>query len=376
MSISASKDQFSWRGPASGRAPRPFSVKLKEVFIPPKGEKVLPTASGMMLILIGLCLGLAAYNTENNILFAALSLLIATIVLSGFFCWSNIISARWRLETSSTFRVGEEGEVAVVVENARQRFPLFCLLFYLIDETTQEENDLHLIESVAPGDSCRLVWRHRPKKRCIAKFKIHETSSSFPFGFLRKHVPGECVVKAIIWPARIEYQRLKMIGTGFGWQGASTKSKGTTGELIGIRQYTKGDAPRSIHWKVSARQGTLVVKQHAAESQARYSIVLNPSRYLWPKEDVFEKMCSFVASLAEDLFLAGDLDHCRIVGGASIKISRVADLSSFLDEVSALVWGADSSDREGLVQSNCVVFSPIDGNSVGAIVNGTTIAKA
>ena len=86
-------------------------------------------------------------------------------------------------------------------------------------------------------------------------------------------------------------------------------------------------------------------------------------------------MCSFVASLAEDLFLAGDLDHCRIVGGASIKISRVADLSSFLDEVSALVWGSESSDSENLVQSNCVLFSPLDGKSVGAIVNGTTIAK-
>ena len=375
MSISASKDQFVWRGPASGRTPRPFSVKLKEIFIPPKGEKVLPSASGMMLILIGLCLGLAAYNTENNILFAALSLLIAMIIMSGFFCWSNIVSARWRLETSSTFRVGEDGEVAVVVENARRRFPLFCLLFHLGDETSHEVSDLYLTESVAPGESSRLVWRYRPKKRCVARFRIFETTSSFPFGFLHKHVLGECEVKARIWPARTEYQRLKMIGTGFGWRGASTKAKGSTGELIGLRQYAKGDAPRSIHWKVSARQGTLVVKQHAAESQARYSLVVNPSRYLWPKEDVFEKMCSFVASLAEDLFLAGDLDHCWIVGGVSIKINRVADLSSFLDEVSALVWGSESSDSENLVQSNCVVFSPLDGKSVGAIVNGTTIAK-
>ncbi len=376
MAISASKDQFSWRGPASGRTPRPLSTKIKEIFVPPKGEKVLPTASGMMLILIGLCLGLAAYNTENNILFAALSLLIATIIMSGFFCWSNIISARWRLETSSTFRVGEDGEVAVVVENARQRFPLFCLLFQVGNDTTEEFSELHLTESVAPGAASRLVWRHRPQKRCVAHFRIYETTSSFPFGFLRKYVPGECEVKAKIWPARVQYQRLKMIGTGFGWQGASTKAKGSTGELIGLRQYAKGDAPRSIHWKVSARQGTLVVKQNAAESQARYSLVVNPSRYLWAKEDLFEKMCSFVASLAEDLFLAGDLDHCRIVGGPSIKISRVADLGSFLDEISALKWGADSSDGESATQSNCVVFSPLDGNSVGAIVNGTTIAKA
>ncbi len=243
------------------------------------------------------------------------------------------------------------------------------------NDSTEETHDLHLQDSIAPGASSRLVWRYRPQKRCVARFRIYETTSSFPFGFLRKFVPGECEAIARIWPARIEYRKLKMMGTGFGWQGASTKAKGTTGELIGLRQYCRGDAPRSIHWKVSARQGSLVVKQHAAESQARYSLVVNPSSYLWPREDLFEKMCSFVASLAEDLFLAGDLDHCRIVGGPSMKISRVADLGSFLDEISALNWGGDSESSETAAQPNCVVFSPVEGNSVGAIVNGTTIAK-
>ncbi len=376
MSLSAAKDQFAWRGPASDRAAKPFSTKVKELFIPPKGEKVLPTASGMMLILIGLCIGLAAYNTENNILFAALSLLVATIVMSGLFCWSNIISARWRLETSPTFRVGEDGEISVVIENARQRFPLFCLLFDVGNEKTGESTALHLRESLDPGASCRLVWRYRPTQRCVAHFRIFEAVSSFPFGFLRKHVPGECAAEAKIWPARIEYRRLKMVGSGFGWQGASTKKKGSTGELIGLRQYARGDAPRSIHWKVSARQGNLVVKQNAAESQARYSLIVNPSGYLWPKEALFEKMCSFVTSLAEDLFLAGDLDCCQILGGSKIKISRVADLGTFFDEISALEWQLDSNVGENTEQSRAVTFSPLNGNSVGAVVNGKTIAEA
>jgi hypothetical protein len=97
MSASAAKDQFDWGGPASDRRPKSLVVKFRELFIPPKGEKVLPTGSGMILILVGLCLGLAAYNTENNILFAALSLLLGLIVMSGVFCWANLLCARWRL---------------------------------------------------------------------------------------------------------------------------------------------------------------------------------------------------------------------------------------------------------------------------------------
>lgn len=376
MPTSAANDQFDWRGPASKRSSRPLAVKFKELFIPPKGEKVLPTASGMMLILVGLCLGLAAYNTENNILFAALSLLLSLIVMSGVFCWANLLSARWRLETSSTFRVGEAGEVAIVVENARQWFPLFCLRFELECEKSGDSNQLYLKDSLEPGKSCRIVWRYSPKMRSVTKIRIFDAVSSFPFGFLRKHVAGGCEQEVRIWPARVVYSRLRTSGSGFGWQGASTKRKGTTGELIGLRPYSKGDAPRSIHWKVSARQGALMVKQHAAESQARYSIVVDPARYLWSSEDVFEKMCSFVVSLAEDLFLAGDLDYCRIVGETTIKIKRVSDLESFFDEISALEWDASAKENSDSVYSNSICFIQLDGHSIGAKINGATIAKA
>ena len=81
MSASTANDQFDWGGPASKRKPKSLVVRFRELFVPPKGEKVLPTGSGMMLILVGLCLGLAAYNTENNILFASLALLLALIVI-------------------------------------------------------------------------------------------------------------------------------------------------------------------------------------------------------------------------------------------------------------------------------------------------------
>lgn len=376
MSVSAAKDQFNWRGPASGGPLKPLSTRFKELFIPPKGEKVLPTASGMMLILIGLCIGLAAYNTENNILFAALSLLVALIVMSGLFCWANFLSARWRLETSSTFRVGETGEVSVVVENARQGFPLYCLQFDVDCETTEESQQLYLKESLEPGRACRLVWRYRPKKRCVTDIRIFDAVSSFPFGFLRKHVAGECSRTVSIWPARADYRRLKAPGGGFGWQGSSTKRKGATGELMGLRHYSPGDAPRSIHWKVSARQGELMVKQNAAESQARYSMIVDPSRYLWSNEEIFEKMCSFVVSLAEDLFLAGDLDYCRVIGGSTIKISRVADLESFFDEVAELEMEARLRDDREAGYSNAITFSQLDRKSVGATINGVTIAKA
>jgi hypothetical protein len=119
-----------------------------------------------------------------------------------------------------------------------------------------------------------------------------------------------------------------------------------------------------------------MVKQNAAESQARYSIVVDPSGYLWSSEQVFEKMCSLVATLAEDLFLAGDLDYCKLVGRTTIKISRVADLESFFDSIAALELDAKAEQSRDPAYSNAISFTQIDGNSVGATINGITIAKA
>ena len=88
MSIRTVEDQFDWRGPGAGRG----SFRIWNLFVSPKGQRVVPTSSGMVLIVVGLCIGLAAYNTENNILFAAFSIVIASLILSGIVCWVNFTS--------------------------------------------------------------------------------------------------------------------------------------------------------------------------------------------------------------------------------------------------------------------------------------------
>ena len=67
-----------WFGPgARPRTWRDFRLSrfLLAMVIPPKGQKVVPTKAGLVLIVLALSIGVAAYNTSSNILFIALSLL-------------------------------------------------------------------------------------------------------------------------------------------------------------------------------------------------------------------------------------------------------------------------------------------------------------
>lgn len=376
MALNVADERYDWRGPAVPSKNRPLLRRLTEVLVPPKGQKVLPTASGMLLLFVGLTIGLAAYNTENNVLFAALALLIAALIMSGVICWGNMLCARWRLETSNTFRVGEDGDATIVLENARQRFPLFCVSFGVECPAAEGPRRLHLKERLDPGESTRLAWRLKPERRMKTYIRIVDVSSSFPFGFLTKYLAGESESSITVWPARIDYTRHRNANVAGALQGRSSKKKGSSGELIGIRHYESGDAPRIIHWKVSAKQGRLMVKQSAEETQSMLSLVVDPSAYLWSSAEQFEKMCSFAASLAEDLFLESKIDQVFVVGGSSVKIQRVADLETFFDALAALVPAQTSLADQEIAVARRISFRPLSQSGVGAFINDVQIAQA
>ena len=56
---------------------------------PARGQRIMPTVSGILLISVALGIGSAAYNTSNNILFITLSLLLACLILSGVLSMLN-----------------------------------------------------------------------------------------------------------------------------------------------------------------------------------------------------------------------------------------------------------------------------------------------
>ncbi|MCH6257145.1 DUF58 domain-containing protein [Puniceicoccaceae bacterium K14] len=372
MSVESIDSKDNWSG-ISGNAGR---FRLKDLFIPPQGQKVVPTSAGIILILIGLCLGLAAYNTENNILFAAFSVLLSAIIISGVICWANFKNLRWRIETGKTYRVGEEGEISLCLRNESNKFSVMCFRFDVELEEQGIVKPLYLAGRLGNGEEENLICRFTPRQRSVTQVKLDDVVSSFPFGFLSKHASGNCTKEITVWPARVDYTKLSSEGGGIYWQGSSSSEKGVTGELLNHRQYERGDAPKMINWKASARQGKLIVKQNALEKQNLYAIHVDPSSFLWGGNEIFERMCSFAASFAEDLFRLGRLENCSVEGVASIKIRRVVDLESFFDVVSRLQINRSINPIGDRRIHNSITFAPLEAGSVGAFLNGKQVAQA
>jgi uncharacterized protein (DUF58 family) len=118
--------------------------------------------------------------------------------------------------------------------------------------------------------------------------------------------------------------------------GEVRRRQGLGADLLGLRPYRSGDPPRLVHWKASARQRELVVRQMGEEQQTGYHLVLDPTKSLWADKAQFERLCSFAASLAEDLFMAGKLRAVTIHGGRTQATTRLADLQTFFDQLARL----------------------------------------
>jgi uncharacterized protein (DUF58 family) len=71
---------------------------------PKKGDRLMLSIPGFIVLAVALGFGVAAYNTSNNILFIALSLLLACLVFSGILSWLNLLHLSWRLSVQAPLR--------------------------------------------------------------------------------------------------------------------------------------------------------------------------------------------------------------------------------------------------------------------------------
>ena len=388
-------------------APRRFWRRVLWGLVwPARTERIEPTLSG--IVLIGLCLGIgtAAYNSASNILFIALSLLLACLILSGVLAWWNLRRVEWTLEVEPPLRAGEPAEVGLELRNGKRFLPTYALWFDFaatprdrrqearpestitgkgIDvwaalakaAETGQTGTVHLRTRLDPSGGARLGWMFTPQRRGLLRIELRAVGSLFPFGFLRKSGATHLYRDVPVWPAPVEYRRYAG-GSAFRPSGEQRQARsGTEGDMIALRAYDPGDSHRLIHWKASAKTGRLLVRQFSAQNSEACTLVLRTSEELWPRPDQFELLMSFAATLAQDLFHAGRLQAAAIDDRPAVITRRVADLDYFLDclaEVAPSPPPAGPPLSPPRPRSHVLTFEPDGPRGVAAFVNGIKTA--
>jgi uncharacterized protein (DUF58 family) len=397
---------------------------LWSLIYPTTNQRVVPTLSGMVLIGLAFGIGSAAYNASNNILFITLSLLLSCLILSGVMSWINLRGVSWNLMVPRPMRAGQEAPVALELKNRKSLVPVYGLWFDLVTrpvatgprrpeatiratsgqiraafaqlEKLTERVTLFQRTRLDAGGEARLDWLFTPARRGVVRVELTGVGSLFPFGFLRKSHGTALRHDALVWPAPVDYRFTRVAAARHAAEGAHVARAGASNDLLALRRYQAGDSHRLIHWKASARLRRLMVRQFAAESTAAYFLRIESAPELWPREAQFELMCSFAATLAEDLFAGGRLAGGAIDSSPPVAIRHVRDLEALLDQLALLEWkaegresergntdaegdkgsGAGSALRAAPVRGNVITFAPEAVRGVAAYVDGQKTATA
>jgi uncharacterized protein (DUF58 family) len=375
----ASEWQFTGQQPGRLRAKR-WSGLLWALVYPYRGNRLLLTVPGCVVIAVALGIGAAAYNTANNILFIALSLLLACLVFSGILSWCNLRHLAWRLCVPAPVRAGQEHPGAIELHNGKRLLPTYAVWFEVATPGEKKPLRLPLRVRLDPQASTTLDWTLPPAKRGRWVVEVRSASSLFPFGFLKKTLGFTLRRELLVWPAPVAYQRLAATAWSQPGQAEHSRRAGQSGDLLALRSYVQGDCERRVHWKASARLGRLLVRQHAAETQAGYTVWVLTALADWPRPEQFELMCSLAATLAEDFFRAGRLVAVAFDDSPPQPVRRRHDLDRFLDRLALIQPTAPTGPSPGRVRSsrrtNLLRLAPDGARGVAAYLDATKAATA
>lgn len=129
-----------------------------------------------------------------------------------------------------------------------------------------------------------------------------EIRLSDPFGLVDLTLAGDVPVRTEVVPAVIPLPGGDVVAQWGVDVGDESRKAGSGAEVLGVREYTRGDPVRTIHWRSTARTGQLVVRELADDARPRVRIEI--ASQTWPRE-VLDRATEVACALAEQSRQAG-----------------------------------------------------------------------
>lgn len=134
------------------------------------------------------------------------------------------------------------------------------------------------------------------------------------------------------------------VGVVLDYEGRVTdNARAGTVTFASLREYVPGDDPRHIHWRSTARLGTLVVREHVDTTEPTTTVVLDTGAGAYVDPAAFEHAVAAAASVVRAVEETGRPVTLRIAGEAP------GDAESTLDRLALAAPRAGAADLVGLV---------------------------
>ena len=256
-----------------------FKERLRRFLRPPRKLKF--TRQGRWFTGMTMLVGIGAINTGNNLLYLMLGMMLGLIIISGIMSETML---RWvrveRISVSPAFAT-ERATLEYRVKNGKKLFPSFSIqvtekLKRRGDDTKRARAKAKKVAGRDPSQPGALVHRIPAggsrieqgdvllPRRGLFEYESIDVATRFPFGFFEKSRTFEKRNEILVYPRQVPPPAEFDTGERpSGFEEEPRKGRGL--EFLGLRDYHAGEDWRSIHWKVTARRGSPVVREHQRE---------------------------------------------------------------------------------------------------------------
>lgn len=169
-----------------------------------------------------------------------------------------------------------------------------------------------------------------PTRRGEIKLSDATVLTSFPFGLINVRVRAVTGGTVLVWPTKIETDlpRLDTLATRVPLDAMTHLSD--TGDFAGVRTYRRGDSIRSVHWRQTARQNQLIVRERAAGEHQLLNLTLDTDPEAYVDDAHFDRAVGTVVGLL-DSARAARLTVMLDLAGDRIVISTDHDRPAAMD---------------------------------------------
>jgi|GEM_PF-4614798 len=286
-------------------------------------------------IALAVCLYLLGINTQIGWFFLLTAFILAVVLIS-------LYSGKKQLTRLSVERMmpqaafeGEEIAINLILYNQDKRRKNLILIEDLLAQEVFEQSSHLMAEEIAPLGKLHLSYRGRPLLRGVYRGLKIRLTTAYPFGLFEKSrefsPPGELVV----YPSAPRISLPAALGQNFAWVSISGKKNypGKSGDFLSIREYQPMEDTKFIHWKTSARQGRLMIKEFTIPSSSPLLVILHNYQKISAGEKKLHSLeygIRTAASIAESILARNSsIDFLSLEGGKT-------NFQSFTNRISAL----------------------------------------
>jgi uncharacterized protein (DUF58 family) len=312
---------------------------------------------GVFYTIVCLAVLIGAVSRQLNLL------MLIGCVLLGPLCFSLVYGRRALRRLSverklpAHLHADERLRVDVTVTNRRRWLSAWAIR--VDDRVAREEASAGetarvgvFFPRVSCGETRQIAYEGRLPLRGRYRFGPLRVSTRFPWGLVRHSVVLEKGAELVVHPklGRLSRGWAQMIREHEAGSQRTSRRGLLEADFYGLREWRAGDTRRWIHWRTSARRGSLIVRQFEQRRSQNLALLVDLWQPANPSEaelDHVETAISFVATLlAEACKRPGARVTLELAARESLHRSGPATPPFLREQMDALALVAAHQERE------------------------------